>query len=104
MNSTPSVVTTATQKIGLPAYNGPWGKAQAAHLVRRTHFGNKISDLNRIRSFENAAVAAATLVDEAANAILPDDPTWFTNNNSGDIIDMYDIQFRRWMVCTVEVF
>lgn len=96
MNSTPSVVTTATQNIGLPAYNGPWGKAQAAHLVRRTHFGNKISDLNRIRSFENAAVAAATLVDEAANAILPDDPTWFTNNNSGDIIDMYDIQFR-WM-------
>ncbi len=97
MNSTPSVVTKrTTQSIGLPTYNGPWEKAQASHLVRRTHFGNKINDLNRVRSFDNATEAATILVNEAKNAVLPDDPNWFASGNSGDILDMYDIQFQ-WM-------
>ena len=97
MNSSPSFVHSLTStSTGLPAYIGSWGKTQAAHLVRRTHFGNKVSDLNRIRSFSNATNAAQTLVDEAKNAVLPDDPSWFANNNSGNILDMYDIQFR-WM-------
>ncbi len=97
MNSTPSVVSsTISQSIGLPTYNGPWGKAQASHLVRRTHFGNKINDLNRVRSFQDASQAASTIVDDAINAVLPDDPTWFSSGNSGDILDMYDIQFS-WM-------
>jgi len=95
MNSTPSTFIK-TKSSGLTAYNGPWGKAQASHLVRRTHFGNKINDLNRVRTFPNATEAATTLVNEAKNAILPDDPTWFSSGNSGDILDMYDIQFR-WM-------
>jgi uncharacterized protein (DUF1800 family) len=95
MNSTPTsfIKITAT---GLSAYNGPWGKAQASHLVRRTHFGNKISDLNRVRSFSGATEAATTLVDEAKNAVLPDDPSWFASGNSADVLDMYDTQFR-WM-------
>ena len=80
----------------LNSYQGTWGKAQAAHLTRRTHFGNKISDLNRLRALGSAENAVNTIVDEAAAAILPDDPSWYNSGNSGDILDMYDIQFR-WM-------
>lgn len=93
MNSTPT--NTILQSTGLPAYSGTWGKAQASHLVRRTHFGNKINDLNRVRAFGNAADAVNTLVDEAFNAVLPDDPGWYGSQNS-DILDMYDVQFN-WM-------
>lgn len=93
-NSIPFIKNKAAT--GLTEYAGEWGKTQAAHLVRRTHFGNKINDLNRIRILGSASAAATTLVDEAASAILPDDPSWFNNGNSGDILDMYDIQFR-WM-------
>lgn len=80
----------------LDAYQGSWGKAQASHLTRRTHFGNKVSDLNRIRALGSATNAASVLVDEAASSVLPDDPSWYSTSNSGDILDMYDIQFR-WM-------
>lgn len=80
----------------LDSYQGNWGKAQAAHLTRRTHFGNKISDLNRLRTLGSATNAANTLVNEASSLILPDDPSWYTNGTSGNILDMYDIQFR-WM-------
>ncbi len=94
MNST----TLLDQQISssLDSYQGTWGKAQAAHLTRRTHFGNKISDLNRLRASGSAVNAVNTIVDEAASAILPDDPSWYNSGNSGDILDMYDIQFR-WM-------
>jgi uncharacterized protein (DUF1800 family) len=33
---------------GLTPYNGPWGYAQAAHLLRRTSFGLKKSDLDAL--------------------------------------------------------
>lgn len=79
----------------LNSYQGEWEKPQAAHLTRRTHFGNKINDLNRLRALGSATNAVNTLVDEAANSVLPDDPSWY-NSNSGNIQDMYDIQFR-WM-------
>ncbi len=85
-----------TSSAGLEPYNGPWGKAQAAHLVRRTHFGNRINDLNRVRSLGNATAAANELVNEALTTPLPDDPSWFKNGNSGNIQDMYAIQFQ-WM-------
>ena len=94
MNSSPAIVSVQ-QSTGLPTYSGSWGKSQASHLVRRTHFGNKISDLNRIRSFESASQAVDVLVDEAINAVLPDDPSWFGTQNS-DILDMYEVQFN-WM-------
>lgn len=81
---------------GLTPYTGTWDKAKAAHLVRRTHLGNRVKDLNRLRSAGNATNAVNALVDEALLTPLPDDPSWFKNGNSGDILDMYDIQFQ-WM-------
>ena len=96
MNSTPSTISIRqSTSTGLAPYTGTWGKSQASHLVRRTHFGNKISDLNRIRALSNATNAVTALVDEAVNAVLPDDPSWFGTNNN-DVLDMYDVQFR-WM-------
>jgi hypothetical protein len=84
------------QAAGLEAYTGTWGKTQAAHLVRRTHLGLKINNLNYARSFGNAADAVEAIFDNAIATPLPDDPQWFTNSNSGDVQDVYDIQFR-WM-------
>ncbi len=81
---------------GLEAYTGPWGKTQAAHLVRRTHLGLKINNLNYARSFGNATDAVEAIVDNAIATPLPDDPQWYSNSNSGDVQDVYDIQFR-WM-------
>ncbi len=91
----PSVINTS-YKAGLEPYSGSWNKTTASHLVRRTHFGNKINDLNRVRSLGSAENAVNTLVDEAVSAVLPDDPAWYNNSTSGDILDIYDIQFR-WM-------
>lgn len=81
---------------GLEPYSGPWNKPQASHLVRRTHIGLKINNLNYARSFPNSTDAVNAIVDNAISTPLPDDPQWFSNNNSGDVQDIYDIQFR-WM-------
>lgn len=79
----------------LPPFQGTWDKAKAAHLTRRTHFGNKISDLNRLRAAGSAANAVQALINEAKQHILPDDPSWYTAG-SGNVLDMYEIQFQ-WM-------
>lgn len=81
---------------GLELYNGPWTKKEASHLTRRTHFGIKVNDINFLRSFSDAETAVNTLVENAISAPLPDDPQWYTNNLSGSVLDVYDIQFR-WM-------
>lgn len=81
---------------GLETFNGVWDKTTAAHLVRRTHFGNRISDLNFVRSFNTAELAVDELVNRASAVPLPDDPNWFKNGNSGNIQDFYDIQWS-WM-------
>ena len=56
----------------------------------------KVNDLNYARSLGSAANAADGIISRALSTPLPDDPQWFKNGNSGDILDMYDIQFR-WM-------
>jgi hypothetical protein len=94
MNS--EVFSKQTSIVSLAPYTGTWGKSQASHLTRRTHFGNKVSDLNRLRAAGSAENAVNAIVDEAAAAVLPDDPSWYNNGTSGDILDMYDIQFQ-WM-------
>lgn len=80
---------------GLTPYSGPWDKTRASHLTRRTHFGIKIADLNRLRAAGSAENAVTALIQDAQQHVLPDDPSWF-NNGSGNILDMYDVQFQ-WM-------
>ena len=81
---------------GLEPYTGTWDKTRAAHLVRRTHIGLKINNLNYARSFDSATSAAEAIIDNAISTPIPDDPQWFSGGNSGDVQDVYDIQFR-WM-------
>ena len=88
--------STAVSATGLTPYTGPWSKKEASHLTRRTHFGTKINDVNYLRSFGDAVSAVEALVERAKSEPLPDDPQWFTNGLSGNVLDVYDIQFR-WM-------
>lgn len=94
--ASPSRVNSNQQAAGLEAYTGTWTKTQAAHLVRRTHLGLKINNLNYARSFSNATDAVNAIIDNAISTPIPDDPQWYNNSNSGDVQDVYDIQFR-WM-------
>jgi len=81
---------------GLETYTGPWDKTQASHLLRRTHFGNKANNQNYLRSFADASSAVDAVIADAIATPLPDEPTWFKQGNSGNVLDVYDIQFR-WM-------
>jgi|AntRauMFilla1563_2_1112583.scaffolds.fasta_scaffold01746_3 hypothetical protein len=80
----------------LAVYTGPWTKTEAAHLVRRTHFGLSINDLNATLSAGNSENAVNQILEKALNTPLPDYPGWFLQGPSSDILDMYDIQFG-WM-------
>lgn len=80
----------------LATYNGPWTKKEALHLVRRSHFGVSISDLNALLSAGNCENAVNQIIDKALNTPLPDYPSWYLAGASSDIQDMYDIQFQ-WM-------
>lgn len=87
-----SAVTTNS----LDVYTGPWTKKEAAHLVRRTHFGLKISDLNAALNAGNSENAVNQIIETALNTVLPDYPNWYQQGPSSDILDMYQIQFD-WM-------
>ncbi|HBX66968.1 MAG TPA: hypothetical protein DEG32_12745, partial [Balneolaceae bacterium] len=54
------------------------------------------NNLNYARSFDSATSAAEAIIDNAISTPIPDDPQWFSGGNSGDVQDVYDIQFR-WM-------
>ncbi len=85
-----------TMSTGLTPYTGIWSREQAAHLVRRTHFGMRTNNLNYVRSFPNANLAVTAMVDTARNTPLPDNPQWYNSGNSGNVLHIYDTQFR-WM-------
>lgn len=55
---------------GLTPYNGPWGYAQAAHLLRRTSFGLKKSDLDALLPLTMDS-AVNTMVNVATNPPAP---------------------------------
>ena len=46
----------------IPSYSGAWGKAQALHLLRRTTFGPRKSDVNTV-----AAMSVSTAVNMVLN-------------------------------------
>lgn len=80
----------------LEVYNGPWTKKEAVHLVRRSHFGVSISDINALLNAGSCENAVDQIIQKAQNTPLPDYPSWFQAGPSSDILDMYDIQFG-WM-------
>src|SRR5687768_1730108 len=55
---------------GVEPYAGPWNKAQAMHLLRRTLFGFTQADLDKALSL-NASTAVDALLDLSAPAPAP---------------------------------
>lgn len=78
----------------LVSFTGEWTRRQATHLVRRTYFGNTVSDVNAIRTYNSAQTAVNAILNTAINSVLPADPSWFSRGNSSNIDHLYDIQFR----------
>lgn len=72
----PSVFT------GLEPYTGPWEERQAAHLVRRTHFGLTRADLISALA-QSTAQAVNGIVDAAIARPLPDTPSWYNQTDTG---------------------
>lgn len=93
--SLPLKVNTVSSQ-HLAAYSGTWTRAHAAHLVRRSHMGNSVNDVNRARLRGSAVAAVDDIVSRARSTVLPEAPQWFNQNLSSNIDHMYDIQFR-WM-------
>lgn len=94
-NAQPNSVATM-QLISLTTFNGAWTQNEAAHLIRRTHFGLNRADLNNALSQGSASSAVDAIVEKALTTATPDTPTWVENGPSSDIQDMYSIQFE-WM-------
>jgi hypothetical protein len=78
----PAPATTVTIEGGLDPYAGPWEYAQAAHLLRRTTFGVKKSDLDLLLS-----MSMSQAVDHLLN--MPADPPSppVNNYNNDDYTD-----------------
>lgn len=71
---------------GLEPYTGPWEIRQAAHLVRRTHFG--LSRAGLISALTSTTSQAAdAIVDAALNRPLPDTPTWYNQTDNGQNLE-----------------
>lgn len=66
----------------LEPYTGPWGYAQAAHLLRRTGFGLKKSELDQLLSLNMEAAVSLLLTTPGA---LPPPPV--NNYNNPDFTD-----------------
>ena len=82
----------------LTPYAGPWTPTQAAHLVRRTHFGASRQDVVSALVAGSAGAAASALVNKAASRPLPDAPGWagtITSDNGLNTLRVYEWQ-RAW--------
>jgi uncharacterized protein (DUF1800 family) len=63
--------TEFTLQGGLDPYSGPWTKAQAAHLLRRTTFGLKKAQLDQMLALGNANAAVDAILTVPTTAPAP---------------------------------
>ncbi len=70
---------------GLNPYMGPWTKAEAAHLLRRTTFGVKKAHLDQMLALGNAEAAVDAVLDVPTT---PPDPP-INNYNNPDAVPAY---------------
>jgi len=118
----PPPTTTITLSGGLEPYAGPWTQEEVAHLLRRTCFGVKKSDLDLLMGMTmDAAVNKLLGINEPpytpppapinnysdsdpANADDYDDPavpagqSWVTANYNGDAEGYRIASFRGWWI------
>ena len=82
----------------LAPYAGPWTAREAAHLVRRTHFGASRADVVAALVRGGAGRAVDAIVDAALARPLPDAPRWagsVTNDGGANTERLYEWQ-RAW--------
>ncbi len=77
----------------LTPYSGPWGKAQAAHLLRRTGFGVKKSDLDLVLGLGSADMAVAHILD--VDTVPPAPPV--NNYNNANFTDPVVPSGQVWL-------
>ena len=70
---------------GLDPYQGPWTKAEAAHLLRRTTFGLKKAHLDQMLALGNAEAAVDAVLTVPT---MPPDPP-INNYNNNDPMNLY---------------
>ncbi len=56
---------------GLASYTGTWGEAEAIHLLRRAHFGNRKSEVDMIVNLGNASTAVDALMSYGSTPSSP---------------------------------
>jgi uncharacterized protein (DUF1800 family) len=61
---------SATTGLSLAPYTGPWTEIEAAHLLKRTHFGAKVADINTIKAL-SVSVAVEKMLTFPAKPSLP---------------------------------
>lgn len=100
----------------LQAYTGQWDEATARHLLRRTHFGVKLAELNTVKLLGLTATLDILLNDQLAqplppikeynptNAAVPDlliagGQTWVNHpTTDGTINSLRRASFKKWWV------
>lgn len=95
---------------GLAEYSGPWTKKQALHLLRRTLFGVKVSDMNSFAGMSMSAAVDALLNTSTAPPSPPlnnygsttPDPnvalgsTWVNAAPDGNFNFQRNMSFKNW--------
>lgn len=84
---------------GLDPYQGPWTKAQAAHLLRRTTFGLKKAHLDQMLALGNAADAVDAIL--AVPTAVPAPPV--NNYNNTDYSDPNVPSGQTWVDAPFDV-
>jgi hypothetical protein len=95
---------------GLTPYSGPWGRVQAAHLLRRCCFGVKKDQLDALAALDMDAAVAQVLSDqptppppvnnyngpEITDPVVPVGETWITQPWEGDYEGYRIVSWRGW--------
>jgi len=84
---------------GLEPYQGPWTKAQAAHLLRRTTFGLNKAHLDQMLAFGNATAAVDAILTVPTT---PPDPP-INNYSNGMYTDPAVPQGQTWINAPYDV-
>ncbi len=96
---------------GLAPYNGPWETEQIAHLLRRTMFGARNSDINYFREMSPSAAVDALLADEPLPAppvndyghempdpYVPNGVSWVDSPYVHDLEEWRNYSLKCWWI------
>jgi uncharacterized protein (DUF1800 family) len=92
----------ALSAAGLQPYTGPWGFTQAAHLLRRTMFGLKKSDVDTLLGMSMNQAVDMVLTPSATPPPVPGyndgTPTWVNDAFNSSKDGLYQTYLLSWWV------